>query len=78
MAASQELMYKLSAPARIVTEGGTVTGVSDGLTGRTGYNGTLTVRLVAPFPTGSRIHYTLDGTDPTAGSPVYTRPLRME
>ena len=61
-----------------MTEGGTILGVSDGLKGWVAYSGALTVKLVAPFPAGSEIRYTLDGTDPTPKSPVYAQPLKME
>ena len=78
-ARSVERMFKAAAPVRVVTEGGNVLGVGDGLKGWVGFNGPLTVKLVAdPTPAGARIHYTLDGTDPTPQSPEYTKPLTME
>ena len=78
MARSTERMFQVAAPVHVVTEGGKILGVSDGLKGWVAYSGALTVKLVAPFPTGSKIYYTLDGTDPTPKSPVYTQPLKME
>ncbi|WP_242111828.1 family 20 glycosylhydrolase [Luteimonas aquatica] len=35
------------------------------------------VRLASPLP-GARVRYSLDGSDPTAASPVYERPLDLE
>jgi hypothetical protein len=78
MARSAERMFNVAAPVKVVTEGGKILGVSDGLKGWNAYSGTLTVKLVAPFPTGAKIHYTLDGTDPAPQSPQYTKPLTME
>jgi len=78
MARSTERMFKVAAPVRVVTEGGKILGVSDGLKGWIAYSGALTVKLAAPVPTGGKIHYTLDGTEPTPQSPVYTKPLKME
>jgi hexosaminidase len=76
MARSKDRMFKVAAPVRVSTEGGTVLGVADGLKGWVGFNGPLTVKLAAdPMPDGATIHYTLDGTDPTPKSPEYTQPL---
>lgn len=35
------------------------------------------VSLTAPLTDGARIHYTLDGSEPTAASPRYSAPLRI-
>ena len=44
---------------------------------RLGYkNEPFTLELISPSE-GSAIHYTLDGTVPTAGSPLYTEPLEI-
>jgi hexosaminidase len=78
MARSAERMFSVAAPVRVVTEGAELLGVADGLKGWTGYSGAMTVKLVAPAPSGAQIHYTLDGTDPTPQSPQYTKPLTMQ
>jgi len=81
MVRSTQRMFQLAAPVRVVAEvaeGGKILGVSDGLKGWIGYSGTLDVKLVAPMPAGSTIHYTLDGKEPTLKSPVYKQPLKME
>ncbi|MCY2929541.1 MAG: family 20 glycosylhydrolase [Planctomycetota bacterium] len=80
MARSTERMFHVAAPVKVIAEaaeGGKVLGVANGLQGWAGYSGTLAVRLVAPVPTGGEIRYTLDGTDPTPQSPVFTEPLTM-
>src|SRR4030095_16324053 len=40
------------------------------------FSGTLSVTLTAPTP-GSTLHYTLDGSEPTDGSPTYSAPLEI-
>ena len=40
------------------------------------YTGAMTITLTADLPTGCRIHYVLDGTTPTAKSPVYDAPVK--
>ncbi len=40
------------------------------------FSGPLTITLTADAPAGCRIHYTLDGTRPTAKSPVYEKPIK--
>ena len=77
MVRSAERMFQVAAPVRVVAEGGKILGVADGLKGWVAFAGALTVKLAAPFPAGSTIHYSLDGTDPTPASPVYTQPLKM-
>ncbi|MCY2928703.1 MAG: SUMF1/EgtB/PvdO family nonheme iron enzyme [Planctomycetota bacterium] len=77
MARSREQMFNVAAPVRVSTEGGKILGVGDGLKGWVGFTGALTVKLAAP-PVGGDIRYTLDGTDPTAASPVYAGPLKMD
>jgi len=77
MAASQALLDKLALPVKIKTEGRT-TGVTHMLRGRDGFGGTLLVNLSAGFPSGAKIHYTLDGAEPTLQSPVYVGPLKFE
>lgn len=37
----------------------------------------ITVTLTAPFQAGAEIRYTLDGTAPTAGSKLYTKPFDL-
>ncbi len=39
------------------------------------YTGPMTLTLTADLPAGSRIHYVLDGTRPTAASPLYEKPF---
>jgi len=76
MTRSMERMFKVAVPVRVSTEGGNVLGVADGLKGWVGFNGAMTVKLVAePMPDAAKIHYTLDGTDPTPQSPEYSKPL---
>ncbi|MCY2930385.1 MAG: family 20 glycosylhydrolase [Planctomycetota bacterium] len=77
LARTTDRMFQVAAPVKVVTEGGKLLGVSDGLKGWNSFSGTLSVKLVAPFPTGGTIRYTLDGTDPTPQSPAYTGPLTM-
>ena len=40
------------------------------------YSGTATITMLAEPPAGCKIHYTLDGTQPTAASPVYEKPVQ--
>ncbi len=76
MARSKERMLKVAAPVQVIAEGEKLMGVADGLKGWLGFSGTVTVKLVAaPMPDGAKIHYTLDGTDPTPQSPEYTKPM---
>lgn len=49
--------------------------VPDHTAGR--YEGPIQIALTNPAGTGT-IHYTLDGSDPTSESPVYTQPVRIE
>lgn len=39
---------------------------------------TLSISMPDDAPEGTKIHYTLDGTEPTAASPVWTEPLHIE
>ncbi len=41
------------------------------------YSGKLNVTMTADPPAGCRIHYTTDGTEPTADSPVYEKPIQI-
>jgi hexosaminidase len=41
------------------------------------FTDSITIALVEP-PPGSTLHYTLDGSDPGPGSPVYRKPLVIE
>ncbi|MEW6052091.1 MAG: glycoside hydrolase family 38 C-terminal domain-containing protein [Candidatus Zixiibacteriota bacterium] len=42
----------------------------------TSFLGQATITMSSPVP-GSVVHYTLDGSDPTAESPVYVEPIRV-
>lgn len=77
MAASRALLDRLALPVKISTEG-QVTGIAQMLRGRHGFSGTLTVKLSSDSPRGTAIHYTLDGSEPTTASSVYTEPLKLE
>jgi hexosaminidase len=41
------------------------------------YSGELTVTMPANIPAGCRIHYTLDGAEPTLKSALYEKPLKL-
>jgi len=41
------------------------------------YSGTATITMSADPPVGCRIRYTTDGSEPTASSPVYEKPLQV-
>ncbi|MCY2929543.1 MAG: family 20 glycosylhydrolase [Planctomycetota bacterium] len=78
MARSTERMFQVAAPIRVKPEGAKILGVSDGLKGWIAYSGAMRLRLTAANPAGCRIHYTLDGSDPSPRSPVYTGPMAMQ
>jgi len=40
------------------------------------YSGTATITMAADPPAGCKIRYTLDGTEPTAESPAYEKPIQ--
>ena len=42
------------------------------------YHGSLTVKLTAPDPYGQSIRYTLDGSEPTEQSPLYSQPITID
>ncbi|MCR5497484.1 MAG: CotH kinase family protein [Paludibacteraceae bacterium] len=42
------------------------------------YHGSLTVKLSAPDPYGQNIRYTLDGSEPTEQSPLYSQPITID
>lgn len=42
------------------------------------FSGTISVKLVPPFPKRGEVHYTLDGSDPTIKSPLYKSALTIK
>lgn len=76
-ALNRERANRLALPVRLDTEG-VVMGISYFLGGQIAFGGNLKVTLSVAAPTGGKIHYTLDGSDPTLQSPVYTAPFHFK
>jgi hypothetical protein len=53
-------------------------GITYFLGGQIGFGGNLKVKLSVAAPSGGKIHYTLDGSEPTPQSPVYTQPVNYK
>jgi hypothetical protein len=70
-----ERLRKIIAPVQIKPEGmiGPATGGFQGFE----YQDELKVNMIADVPAGCSIHYTLDGSEPTPKSPLYTEPLKV-
>ncbi|MCY2929013.1 MAG: family 20 glycosylhydrolase [Planctomycetota bacterium] len=68
-------VFRLATPVKFEAEGVTL-GISYFLGGQIAFGGDLKVTLSAA-PSGGKIHYTLDDSEPTPQSPVYTEPLRF-
>ncbi len=78
---SRERADRLSTPVKMQmdgVDGGAVVRAQNFLTGRMVFGGKLKVTLAAANPQGGKIHYTLDDSEPTQDSPVYTQPLMFE
>ena len=76
--ASRERADRLVVPVKMTMEGvdgGVVVRAQNFLTGRMVYGGKLKVTLSVANPTGGKIHYTLDDSEPNSTSPVYQEPL---
>ena len=71
---NRKLVNRLALPVRLDTEGVTM-GISYFLGGQIAFGGDLKVTLSVAAPRGGKIHYTLDGSEPTPQSPVYTEPF---
>jgi hexosaminidase len=70
-----EVTYRVVAPTAFVAP--TPTGTNTYSAVPPALQPDATVELASLVP-NAVVHYTLDGTDPTAGSPVYTRPLKLK
>ncbi len=76
-ALNQKRVNRLIFPVTLKTEG-VVMGISYFLGGQIAFGGNLKVTLSVDAPTGGKIHYTLDGSEPTPQSPVYTDPFNYK
>lgn len=73
---NKKLVNRLILPVKLDTEGVTM-GISYFLGGQIAFGGNLKVTLSVAAPGGGKIHYTMDGSEPTSKSPVYTEPFNF-
>jgi hexosaminidase len=81
MEANRSRLDRLVLPVRMETEGvdgGQVIRMQHFLTGRMIYGGTLKVKLSVATPSGGEIRYTLDDSEPTPQSTLYSEPLLLD
>ena len=74
---NRKRVNRLILPVKLETEGVTM-GITYFLGGQIGFGGNLKVKLSVAAPSGGKIHYTLDGSEPTPQSPVYTQPFNYK
>ena len=74
---NRKLVNRLILPVKIETEGVNM-GTSYFLGGQIAFGGNLKVTLAVDAPSGGKIHYTLDGSEPTPQSPVYAEPFHYK
>ncbi len=74
-AACVEQLRRIVTPVQIKAEGA-ITNATGGFQGYE-YEGTLKMTLLADLPAGCTIHYTTDGSAPSAASRQYKQPLEL-
>ena len=78
---NRQRLDRIAVPVKMQmdgVDGGAVVRAQNFLTGRMVFGGKLKVTLSVANPQGGKIHYTLDDSEPTTSSPVYTQPLMFE